>query len=220
MAEQQVGNWQPCKSPASWLSDSPLPSPFHDLKCDTESFDIPKSLEYQRSLAGSPFESSDSESDSSSDSGDDASSMESENLSLFVHDPAFSRNECSLYCCDIEILTIVKSNALGLEFTSARDILDTREFLTVRPQAGSLRAPLHHQDDHSYGISNQWYHAWQEHLAHQPESQAEETLVSGCPQDICLRANVRNTSGSEVSRHGIKVIPVDEEDISGVPSAM
>jgi len=190
MAEQEVGNWQPCKSPTSWL-------PLHDLKCDTEPFDIPKSPEHHRFITGSPFESSDSESDSSSDSGDDASSMVSEDLSLSIHDLAFSSNECFLYCEDIEILAILESNALGLEFPSEADILDTREFLAARPQAGSLRAPHHHQDDHNYDISSQRHHVWQEHLAHQPKSQAEKTLASERPQDICLRANMRGTSGRE-----------------------
>ena len=41
----------------------------------------------------------------------------------------------------------------------------------------------------------------QEHLVPQPDSPADETLVGGVPQDICLGADVSDASGLEVSRN-------------------
>jgi len=94
---------------------------------------------------------------------------------------------------------------------------ETRAIPASRPQTECLQAPHNHQDDRSYDILNQKHHAWQEQLAHQPKSQADEleTLENECPQDICLRGDVSNTSSIEpdVSGHNGEAVPVDEEDI-------
>lgn len=203
IAKQKASEWQPCNIPASWLSALLTPN----LRFDTEPFYIPGSPEYYnslRSLAGSTFECSDS--DSSSDFGDDPLSMESANLLSTVREPPFSRDGSPFDRGGTGIPATVESNALGLVFTFEADVLETKTIATSSPQTESLRAPRRHQDDRSYDRPNWEHHALQGHLALQPDSPANETLASGCPQDTCLQADVGDSYVFKVSRHSREAV--------------
>ena len=139
-----------------------------------------------RALAGSPFESSDS--DSSSDGDDDAMSLGSSDL--------FS-NDVSLVS---EGITTLDINALGLVFMAKEDLLTTEAVATFAQQAEGLRAPRYHQDDRSCGRPNQKCYAQQEHVAFQSDGPTDETLVREFPQDIGLWADMSDSSGPKVSK--------------------
>ncbi|KAF8497133.1 hypothetical protein F5888DRAFT_1803725 [Russula emetica] len=159
-----------------------------NLKTDPSPFNVSQSSGYwqhDRSLAGSPFDSSDS--DSSSDS-DDVISLGSSDLST----------DASLVSEDLKTLDIMGSNALGLVFMSKEDILATEAVATLAQQAEGLRAPRHHQDDRSCGRPNQNHHAQQEHVAVQSDGPTDETLVRKFPQDIGLWADVSDSSGPKM----------------------
>jgi hypothetical protein len=157
------------------------------LKSDPGPFDNAQSQEYwqrYRTLAGSPFESSDSESDSDCD--DDTLSVAS-------------------FCVDKDVSLInwegtETTNALGLIFTSGEDDFEAKAVATFTPQAESLRAPLYHQDARSCGHPDQNYHALQERLAFQSDGPTNETLVSRFPQDIGLPGDVNDSSAFEVRK--------------------
>jgi len=155
-----------------------------NLKTDPSPFNVSQSSGYwqhDRSLAGSPFDSSDS--DSSSDS-DDVISLGSSDLST----------DASLVSEDLKTLDIMGSNALGLVFMSKEDILATEAVATLAQQAEGLRAPSYHQDDRSCGRPNQKHYAQQEHVASQSDGLTDETLVGRFPQDIGLWADVSDSS--------------------------
>ncbi|KAH9965401.1 hypothetical protein BC827DRAFT_854389 [Russula dissimulans] len=148
---KQVSDWQ---SPMSLLS----PLPFHVLEWGSGPFDLPGGPEYlqcdERPFAGGPFQAS--ASDSSWDMGDDTSSVESEDLTSTFNEPCFPGSISPLNRGGIEIVAVVGSNALGLEFTSEVDDvlrLESKVIPTSRPQAESLRAPHSHQDNRSCDIS-------------------------------------------------------------------
>ena len=166
----------------------------HDLKSDQDTFDVTRSLEYwqhQRTLAGSPFDSSDS--DTSSDCDDDTLSVASLDLLPTVRGPLFKDESL----VDWEGIEMLESNALGLVFIYEDD---TKAVTTFTQQAESLRAPRHHQDDRSCGHPNQKHHALQERLAFQSDGPTDETLARRFPQDIGLRGEVSDLPGSMVSK--------------------
>ena len=80
-------------------------------------------------------------------------------------------------------------------------ISGSKAVATSIPQAESLRSPSHHQVARSRDHPNQEHCVQQEHPVPQPDSPADETLVGGVPQDICLGAGVSDASGLEVSRN-------------------
>lgn len=184
--------------PTTWCS--PVKSTYN-LKSDFSPFDVTPSPEYYRSLAGSPFDSSDSE--SSSDCDDDAISLVSSDLSKDV----------SLISEGLETLDIMESNALGLVFISKEDVLATEAVATLAQQAEGLQAPPYHQDDRGCGRPNQKYHAQQEHIAFQSDGPTDETLVGRFPQDIGLWTDVSDGTGPKVSKRNREVIPADRKDV-------
>ena len=132
-----------------WLS--PLKS-----KSNNSPFDVgvTHSVEYWRSLAGSPFDSSDS--DSSSECDDDTMSLDSSDLTM--REAPFS-GDVSLISEGIGTLSITASNVLGLIFMSNEEPLATEAVATFAQQAEGLQAPQYHQDDRSCGRPNQECHA-------------------------------------------------------------
>ena len=191
--------------PTTWLS--PVKSQSQNLKSDPSPFDVNQSADYwqsYRSLAGSPFDSSDS--DSSSDCEDDTISLgSSDSLSKDV----------SLISEGIGTLDIMGSNALGLVFMSEEEVFEPKAIATSTPQAEGLQAPRNHQDDRSCGRPNQKCHAQQEHVVFQSDGPADEALVRRIPQAIGLWTDVSDTSGPNVSkRSNREVIPADREDVS------
>ena len=136
---------------------SPVKS--HSMKSDSSPFDVIQSPEYwqcHRSLAGSPFTSSDS--DSSSECDDDAMSLGSSDLSSTIREAPFSK-DVSLVSEGLKTLDIMGTNALGLVFLSKEEVLATEAVATLAQQAEGLQAPRNHQDDRSCGRPNQNYHA-------------------------------------------------------------
>ena len=180
--------------PVTWLS--PLKS--NNFKSDHCPFDVgvTQSVEYWRSLAGSPFDFSDS--DSSSECDDDAMSLGSSNLSLTTREAPFS-GDVSLISEGIGTLSVTENNALGLILMSKEDFLATEAVATFAQQAEGLRAPRNHQDDRSCGRPNQEYHAQQLHAVFQSDGPTDETLVRGFPQDFGLGADVSDDTGPKVS---------------------
>ena len=179
--------------PVTWLS--PLKS--NNFKSDPCPFDVGvQSVEYWRSLAGSPFDSSDS--DSSSECDDDAMSLGSSDLSLITREAPFS-GDVSLISEGIGTLSIITSNALGL-IMSNEDVLETKAIATSTSQAESLRAPSDHQDDRSCGRPSQKHYAQREHVAFQLDGPTEDTLVDRFPQDIGPWADVSDDLGPKVSK--------------------
>jgi hypothetical protein len=166
-------------SPITWLSP---------LKSNKSPFDVgvTHSVEYWRSLAGSPFDSSDS--DSSSECDDDAMSL---GYSPFSED-------VSLISEGIGTLSITASNALGLTLYK-EEALATEAVATFAQQAEGLRAPHYHQDDRSCGRPNQECHAQREHAVFQTDGPTDETLVCGFPQDIGLWGDVSDHASPKVS---------------------
>ena len=153
-----------------------------------------------RALAGSPFESSDS--DSSSDGDDDAMSLGSSD---------FFSNDVSLVS---EGITTLDINALGLVFMAKEDVVTTEAVATFAQQAEGLRAPPYHQGGRSCGRPNQKHCAQQEHVAFQSDGPTDETLVGRFPQDIGLWAAVSDTSGPKVSKLNREAVPADRKDVS------
>ena len=164
------------------------------MKSDQDTFDVTRSLEFwqhQRTLAGSPFDSSDS--DTSSDCDDDTLSVASLDLLPTVRDPLFKDGSLA----DWEGIEMLESNALGLVFIYEDD---TKAATTFTQQAESLRAPRYHQDVRSCDRPDQKHLAQQERLAFQTDSAADETLVRRFQQDIGLRGEVSDFPGSTVSK--------------------
>ncbi|KAH9966282.1 hypothetical protein BJV74DRAFT_869585 [Russula compacta] len=188
IAKQEASQRRPCNIPTFWLSALLT----LNLRFDSEPFYIPGSPEYCNSLrspTGSPFEYS------SSDFDYDPLSVGSAGLFSTVREPPFSRDASPVGREGTDIPAIVERNALGLEFTFEADVLGTKAIATSSPQTESLRAPRRHKDDRSCDRPNWERHALQEHLALQPDSPANETLASECPQDTCLRADVGDSYG-------------------------
>ena len=197
VTQQDASELQPFEFSTSWPS-SVKP---HDLKSDPIPFDTTQSAEYwqrYRSLAGSPFDSSDS--DSSSDCGDDALSVLSLNLPPVFHKSPLSKDVSLIDWEDIETPEIMGSNALGLIFMSGEDVFEAKEVPTFTQQAESLRAPRNHQDVRSCDRPDQKHQMLQEHLAFQSDSPTDETLVRKFPQDIGLPSDVSDSFGSKVSK--------------------
>jgi hypothetical protein len=189
--------------PTAWVST------VKSLKSDPSPFDAIPNPEYYRSLAGSPFDSSDS--DSSSDCDDDAMSLGSSDLSSTIREDPISK--------DISLVsegpnTLMESNALGLVFNSQEDVFATEAVATLAQQAEGLRAPQNHQDDRSYGRPNQKYNAQQVYVAFQSDGPTDETLVCRFPQDIGLWSDVSDSSGPKVSKSNREAIPADRKDVS------
>ena len=170
-----------------------------NFKSNSSPFDATQSPEYcYRSLAGSPFDSSDS--DSSSDCDDDVISLGSSDLSSTTREALFSK-DVSLVSEGIGTLNLMESNALGLVFISNEDNLATEAVATSAQQAEGLRAPRNHQGGRSCGRPNQKYHAQQGYVAFQSDGPTDETLVRRFPQDIGLCADMSDPSGPKVSKH-------------------
>jgi hypothetical protein len=165
----------------------------------------PEYWQSYRALAGSPFESSDS--DSSSDGDDDAMSLGSSDL--------FS-NDVSLVS---EGITTLDINALGLVFMAKEDVFTTEAVATLAQQAEGLRAPRYHPGGRSCDRPNQKHHAQQEYMAFQSDGPTDETLVRRFPQDIGLWAAVSDDTDPKVSKRNREAIPADRKDVSfsGVP---
>jgi hypothetical protein len=195
ITEQEANDWLPCDSPSPWLS----PLPLHDMQSDPKHIDTPESPEH--------WQDESSDSDCSSDSEDGSLLEVSVNLSSTTLEPS-SPKYGSLFCW--EGPPIAESNALGLIFTSEAVVLKAQGVATSTPQAESLRAPPHHQDARSCDGPSQKHQAQREHLAPQPDSPADDTLAGRRPQDICLRADVSDASGPEVSRHNREAAQVDK----------
>ena len=157
----------------------------------------PEYWQSYRALAGSPFESSDSD---SSDCDDDTMSLGSSDL----------------FSTDVSRVS-EETNALGLVFME--DILATKAVATLAQQAEGLRAPRNHQGGRSCGRPNQKYHAQQEYVAFQSDGPADETLVREFPQVIGLWADMSDSSGPKVSKRNREAIPADRKGVSfsGVP---
>ena len=158
----------------------------------------PEYWQSYRALAGSPFESSDS--DSSSDGDDDTMSLGSSDP--FSNDVSFD---------------VMETNALGLVFME--DIFATEAVATLAQQAEGLRAPRYHQGGRSCDRPNQKHHAQQEYMAFQSDGPTDETLVRRFPQDIGLWAAVSDDTDPKVSKRNREAIPADRKDVSfpGVP---
>ncbi|KAH9999026.1 hypothetical protein BJV77DRAFT_978529 [Russula vinacea] len=172
--------------PFNWLS----PIKANHFKSD-DCFDIaqnPQYWEHYRSFAGSPFDSSDSESDS--DCGDDALSVASLTYSLFK----------DVDCEGIGTPEIMGSNALGLIFISEGDVLEAKDVTTITPQAESLRAPRSHQDARSCDRPDQNNQAQQVRPAFQSDGPTDETLARRFPQDIGMQGDVSDSPGFKVSQ--------------------
>jgi hypothetical protein len=137
VSQQEANELQPSNFSTPWLSSIIISQ---DLKSDHDRFDVslsqnPEYWQYNRSLAASPFDLSDSESDSDCDD-DDAHSVASLNFSTIVEWEG------------IETLEITESNALGLVFTSAEDVLGAK-------RAESLRIPHYYRDDRNCDCPDQ-----------------------------------------------------------------
>ena len=178
-----------------------LPVKSHDLKSDPDPFDFTQGPEYwqhRRSLAGSPFDSSDS--DSSSDCDDDTLSVASLDLLPTIRESPFFKDGSLVSWEGNETPEIMEGNALGLVFAYEEDAVGAKAVATFTQQAESLRAPLHHQDGRSCGRPNQKYHAQQGLLAFQSDGPTDDTLASRFPQDIDLRGDVSDSLGPMVSK--------------------
>ncbi|KAH9072797.1 hypothetical protein EDB83DRAFT_2359151 [Lactarius deliciosus] len=68
------------------------------------------------------------------------------------------------------------------------------------PQAGSLRAPINHQDDRSRERLNQVCHAHQRGATSRSYVPANGTLVAGGLQDTCLRGGIHSAFGPKKSQ--------------------
>jgi hypothetical protein len=169
------------------------------MQSDPKHFDTPESPE--------DWQDESSDSDSSSDSEDGSLLEVSANLSSTTLEPSSPKNGSLFYW---ESPPIAESNALGLIFTSEAVVLKAQGVATSTPQAESLRAPPHHQDARSCDGPSQKHQAQREHLTPQPDSPADDTLAGERPQDICLRADVSDTSGPKVSRHNREAAQVDK----------
>jgi hypothetical protein len=187
--------------PTTWFS--PVKAESHNLKSDVSQ--NPEYWQSYRALAGSPFESSDS--DSSSDCEDDA-------LSLRSSVPL--SNDVSLLSEGLKTLDVMETNALGLVFMEEDA---TEAVATYAQQAEGLRAPHYHQDGRSCGHPNQNYCAQKEHVAFQSDGPTDETLVCRFPQDIRLWADVSDDTGPKVSKRSREAVPADRNYVSfsGVP---
>ena len=188
-----------------------------DLKSDLDRSDIPQNPGYLGNhgpLEGTPSEGSDS--DCSPNSCDDASLALSTSQFSTATRPSFPEDVSLFDWEDIATQTVGAGNALGLEFTPETISPEDQSVATSTPQDESLRAPPHHQDARSFGCTYQEHRAFQEHrhLAPPSDSRADETLAGTGPQDICLRADVSDASGLEVSRHSREAVPVDEKSTS------
>jgi hypothetical protein len=192
--QQEASDLQPSGFSTPWIS----PIKPNDLKSDPDRFDIiqnPQYWQHFRSLAGSPFDSSDSESDS--DCGDDALSVASLNLSSTIVETPFSKDASFVDWEGIGTPEMMGSNALGLIFMSEADVLGAKDVTTITPQAESLRAPRHHQDARSCDRPDQNNQA---HLTFQSDGPTDETLARRFPQDIGLQGDVSDSPGSKVSK--------------------
>jgi hypothetical protein len=197
---QQGNELLPCDSSRPWLSF--LLS--HDLELDLKQLDISESPEYRQHdefRTGTPFESEPSDSDCSSDSGDDLLFEVVANPSSTVLDSLSSRDVLHFDWEGTEVPAIRQSNALNLVCMLDDVDLEAQTVATFDTQVESLRTPPIHQGARSIERPNQKNQERHEHLVPQFESSANELLVGGCPQDICLRADVSDASGLKVSRH-------------------
>lgn len=171
------------------------------MKSDPDPFDFTQGVKYwqhRRSLAGSPFDSSDS--DSSSDRDDDTLSVASLDLFPTISDTPFSKDGSLVNWEGDKTMEIMEGNALGLIFSYEEDVLEAKAVATFTPQAESLRAPRSHQDARSCDRPDQKHPAQQERLAFQTDSPADKTLARRFPQDIDLRGNVSYPLGPMVSK--------------------
>ena len=170
------------------------------MKSDPDPFDFTQGPEYwqhRRSLAGSPFDSSDS--DSSSDCDDDTLSVASLDLLPTIRESSFFKDGSLINWEGNETSEIMEGNALGLVFSYEEDVLETKAVATFTQQAESLRAP------HTTRMAQLWpsyqkNHAQQERLASQSDGPTDETLASRFPQDIDLRGDVSDPLGPMVSK--------------------
>jgi hypothetical protein len=195
----------PSDSPRPWLSF--LLS--YDLELDLKQLDISESSEYGQHdglPTGTPFESEPSDSDCSSDSGDDPLFEVAANPSSTV---LSSRDVLHFDWEGTEVPATRQSNALNLVCMLDDVDLEAQTVATSDTQVESLRTPPIHQGARSIERPNQKNQERQERLVPQFESSANELLVGGCPQDICLRADVSDSSGLKVSRHSREAILVD-----------
>jgi len=200
-------------------SDNPTfrlsPVKSNDLKSDPDPFDFTQSLEqwqYQRSLAGSPFDSSDSD---SSDCDDDTLSVASLDLFPTARETPFSKDGSLVNWEGDKTMEIMEGNALGLVFSYEEDVIEAKAVATFTQQAESLRAPRSHQDDRSCDRPDQKHPAQQERLAFQTDSPADETLARRFPQDIDLRGDVSD-SLSPMMFQGLNMSPSEEVGSRGL----
>ena len=147
VTQQEVTELQPFEFSTPWPSLIIIKP--QDLKLDHDHFAITQNLEYgqyYRTLAVSPFDSSDSESDSECDD-DDAQSVASLNISTIDETP-YSKIACFVSLEDTGSLEMTESNALGLAFTSTEGVLGAK-------QIEGLPTPHYNQGDRSCDCPDQ-----------------------------------------------------------------
>ena len=193
MAEKEEGMWEAYTPPLSPLREmKPVPDPLEILS-------IPETWQIR---ATSPFEFSDSESDSGSD-----------DISYSSFSPTFQGHYLPGDMAPVdwgatETSTRLADNALGLDFApSETRAVEVRAVVTSSPHAGSLRAPVNHQDAPGCGRPNQKCHTPRRHATPQSFDTASKTLVVRRLQATGVRGEVSNTSGSKVREQKRKVFP-------------
>ena len=198
--QEMLCEWVPFSPSAPRLLPLLLPDPNSDPECSGTPQD-PGYLRNHVSLEETPSECSGS--DCSSSSCDSASLELSTNLFSTVPQPSFPEDVSLFDWEDIATQTIETGNALGLDFTPKTFSLEDQAVATSTPQAGSLRAPPHHQDARGVGCTYQEHQAFlgDQHLAPPSDSRANETLAGEVPQDIRLGVDVSDAAGPEVSRN-------------------
>jgi hypothetical protein len=186
-----------------WETYTPSLSPLQALKPVPDPLEI-LGIPWQINTR-SPFESSESESDSGSD---DMSLSSVSARSPTFRDSYLPRDIPPVDWGVTETFTRLADNALGLDLApSQMRAVEARAVATSTPQAGSLRAPLNHQDVHGRGRPNLKCHAPRRHAAPRSYATASGTLVAECLQATGLRGEVSNTSGSKVREQKREVLP-------------
>ncbi|KAI9441505.1 hypothetical protein H4582DRAFT_1933139 [Lactarius indigo] len=132
-----------------------------------------------------------SEHDSDSDSDDGTAS------SATLYEPHLPEDVVPVDWGAAETTSLV-DNALA--FQTSTLAFEARAVANITPQAGSLRAPLNHQDGRGRERPNQVYHAHQRGATPRSYVPANGTLVVGSLQDTCLLGVVHDASGPKKSQ--------------------
>ena len=183
-----------------WEAYTPYLSPLQTMKTVPDPLDVLGFTDPWKIHTRSSLESSESESDSGSDDGNSSS--------MSARSPTF-QEDClpPVDWGPAETVTELADNFLGLDFAPSQTSAEARAVATSTLQAGSLRAPLYHQDVHGRERPNQKCQVPRRHATPQSYDTASETLVERCLQDTCLLGTVSNASGTKVREQVIEVFP-------------